>query len=183
MKIDVTFSLGISRSIKNNQSFYEDGQDHVVEYGRPKPMDYLVDENTYALETMSPHMQYLCNMPRASDHEAVAIQIDKPKDADVDMREATVKRGYTLYSYQDRMFEKVLSASAAAKQLGIHRRKDGRPHIVTEEHKKIILKNLKDLRTRRALYEFVRMQCKLILKKSSVPTCEREQRGQDPRTS
>ncbi|KAL1928796.1 hypothetical protein VTP01DRAFT_2582 [Rhizomucor pusillus] len=58
------------------------------------------------------------------------------------------------------MFEKILSASGAAKQLGIHvrtaqiwatqheedpdsifkeRKKNGRPRIFTEEHKKVIL--------------------------------------------
>lgn len=86
------------------------------------PMDYVVDEETYALETVSSHTQHLCNMP----HEPVAMQTDDPKAADVRMREATIKRAYTLYSDQDKvkffklMFEKVLSASAAAKQWGIH---------------------------------------------------------------
>lgn len=83
------------------------------------PMDYVVDEETYALETVSSHTQHLCNMP----HEPVAMQTDDPKAADVRMREATIKRAYTLYSDQGKvqlMFEKVLSSSAAAKQWGIH---------------------------------------------------------------
>ena len=48
-------------------------------------MDYLVDEETHALETVSSHAQYLCNMPRASDRESVAMQTDESKDADVHM--------------------------------------------------------------------------------------------------
>ncbi|KAL1927533.1 hypothetical protein VTP01DRAFT_3770 [Rhizomucor pusillus] len=74
-------------------------------------------------------------------HEPVAMQTDDPKAADVRMREATIKRAYTLYSDQGKvqlMFEKVLSSSAAAKQWGIHKRnkKDGHPRILTEEDKK-----------------------------------------------
>lgn len=83
------------------------------------PMDYIVDDETYALETVSSHTQHLCNMP----HEPVAMQTDDPKAADVRMGEATIKRAYTLYSDQGKvqfMFEKVLSSSAAAKQWGIH---------------------------------------------------------------
>ncbi|KAL1927059.1 hypothetical protein VTP01DRAFT_5022 [Rhizomucor pusillus] len=57
-----------------------------------EPMDYLVDEETCALETVSSHTPYLCNMPRESDRE----QSDEPKDVDVHMREATVKRVHTL---------------------------------------------------------------------------------------
>ncbi|KAL1932979.1 hypothetical protein VTP01DRAFT_8657 [Rhizomucor pusillus] len=86
------------------------------------------------------------------------------------------------------MFEKVLSASAAAKQLGIHVRtaqrwatqyekdsdsifkthkKNGRPRILIEEHKKVILENLRDLKiSKSTLYEFVWTQCNLTLKKA-----------------
>ncbi|KAG1253349.1 hypothetical protein G6F68_011378 [Rhizopus microsporus] len=51
---------------------------------------------------------------------------DAKDDPDVCMKEASSKRAYTFYTDQDKvrffklMFEKVLSASAAAKQLGIH---------------------------------------------------------------
>ncbi|KAL1928579.1 hypothetical protein VTP01DRAFT_2935 [Rhizomucor pusillus] len=63
----------------NQQLFYEDGHGKVVdEYGRPEPMDYLVDEETYALKTVNSHTQYLYSMP------------------------PTVKRGYTLYADQDK---------------------------------------------------------------------------------
>ncbi|KAL1929878.1 hypothetical protein VTP01DRAFT_1032 [Rhizomucor pusillus] len=90
-------------------------------------MDYVVDEEQYALETLSSYTQYLRNRTRESDGRSDAMQTDDvKKDVDVCMREASIKRVYTLYTDQDKvrffklMFEKVLSASAAAKQLGIH---------------------------------------------------------------
>ncbi|ORE01428.1 hypothetical protein BCV72DRAFT_177449, partial [Rhizopus microsporus var. microsporus] len=44
------------------QIFYEDGHGNAVdEYGRPEPMDYIIDEERYALETVSSHTQYLYN--------------------------------------------------------------------------------------------------------------------------
>jgi transposase len=87
-------------------------------------------------------------------------------DTDAVMRETSIKRNYIRYSDQDKvrffklLFERCLSATAAAKQLGIHvhigqkwaeqyerdpnsifekRRKTGRPRILNEEHKKAIL--------------------------------------------
>jgi transposase len=86
--------------------------------------------------------------------------------SDVIMRETSVKRNYARYSDQDKvrffklLFERCLSAAAAAKQLGIHvrtaqkwakqyekdpdsifenRRKTGRPRSLHDEHKKVIL--------------------------------------------
>ncbi|KAL1933497.1 hypothetical protein VTP01DRAFT_7587 [Rhizomucor pusillus] len=130
-------------------------------------MDYGVDEEQYALETRRSYTQYLRNLPCESIHGSDTMQTEVAKKAvNILMREASVKRAYTLYTDQDKvrffklMFEKVLSASAAAKQLGIHVRtaqgwakqyevnpdsifakckKNGRPHILGEEHKKVIL--------------------------------------------
>ncbi|KAL1930282.1 hypothetical protein VTP01DRAFT_1436 [Rhizomucor pusillus] len=88
-------------------------------------MDYVVDEEQYALETLSSYTQYLRKRTRESDGRSDAMQTDDvKKDVDVRMREASIKRVYTLYTDQDKvrffklMFEKVLAASAAAKQLG-----------------------------------------------------------------
>ncbi|KAL4211738.1 hypothetical protein AB4K20DRAFT_1898545 [Rhizopus microsporus] len=96
------------------------------------------------------------------------MQVEKEAkpNGDVVMRETSVKRNYTRYSDQDKvkffklLFEKCLSAAAAATQLGIHvrtaqkwakqyekdpdsvfekRRKTGRPHILQEEHNGAIL--------------------------------------------
>ncbi|KAL1933788.1 hypothetical protein VTP01DRAFT_7878 [Rhizomucor pusillus] len=108
--------------------FFYDGQGNAVdEYGGTEPMDYVIDEEQYALETLSSYTQYLRNRTRESDGRSDAMQTDDvKKNVDVRMRVASIKRVYTLYTDQDKvrffklMFEKVLSASAAAKQLGIH---------------------------------------------------------------
>ncbi|ORE12388.1 hypothetical protein BCV71DRAFT_240173 [Rhizopus microsporus] len=131
----------------NIQFLFENGKGSVVdEYGRPEPMDYIVDEEHSTASG-------------AREREA------KP-NRDVKMKETSVKRNYTRYSDQDKvrffklLFERCLSAAAAANQLGIHvrtaqkwaaqyekdpdsifqkRRKTGRPRILHEEHKSVIL--------------------------------------------
>ncbi|KAL4213006.1 hypothetical protein AB4K20DRAFT_1884457 [Rhizopus microsporus] len=150
------------------QIFYEDGHGNAVdEYGRPEPMDYIIDEERYALETVSSHTQYLHNQPQENNFDVDSMADEDAKDdPDVCMKEASSKRTYTLYTDQDKVrffklvSEKVMSASAAAKQLGIHVRtaqrwaqmyktdpdsifikhkKTGRPRILHEEHKQVIL--------------------------------------------
>ena len=100
----------------------------VKEYDRSKPMDYIVDEEPFRLETLSSHTQYLAQLPLKSEKRIDAMQVEKkakPK-GDAIMREISVKRNYTRYSDQDKvrffklLFERCLSAAAAAKQLGIH---------------------------------------------------------------
>ncbi|CEI86016.1 hypothetical protein RMCBS344292_00463 [Rhizopus microsporus] len=110
------------------QIFYEDGHGNAVdEYGRPEPMDYIIDEERYALETVSSHTQYLHNQPQENNFDVDSMADEDAKDdPDICMKEASSKRAYTLYTDQDEVrffklvFEKVLSASAAARQLGIH---------------------------------------------------------------
>ena len=52
--------------------------------------------------------------------------IEKPKEDDIRMKEANVKRGYVRYTVQDKVrffdlkIEKCMSTLAAAKQLGIY---------------------------------------------------------------
>ncbi|KAG1140234.1 hypothetical protein G6F37_007192 [Rhizopus arrhizus] len=127
--------------IMNIQFLYENGEGSVVdEHGSPKPMYYIVDEDQFRLEALSSHTQYLAQLPLVSEKVIEAMQ-DKAR----------------LFKL---LFEKCLSATAAAKRLGIHvctaqkwaeqyerdpnsifekRRKTGRPHILNEEHKKVIL--------------------------------------------
>lgn len=151
----------------NGQFFYEDGQGHVSdEHGCPELMDYVVDEEMYTLQTISSHIDYLHTLHRVHNHETIVVYVDEVQSKDVHMKESVTKRDYTVYTDQDKvrffklMFEKVLSASAAAKQLGIHVRsaqrwalqyeKDpdgifkkgkssGRPRILNDKHKRIIL--------------------------------------------
>ncbi|CEI99192.1 hypothetical protein RMCBS344292_13284 [Rhizopus microsporus] len=142
------------------QIFYEDGHGNAVdEYDGPEPMDYIIDEERYALETVSSHTQYLHNQPQENNFDVDSMARD---EVDICMS----KRAYTLYTDQDKVrffklvFEKVMSASAAAKQLGIHvctdqrwaqmyktypdsifikHKKMGRSRILHEEHKQVIL--------------------------------------------
>ncbi|KAL1927158.1 hypothetical protein VTP01DRAFT_5121 [Rhizomucor pusillus] len=84
-------------------------------------------------------------MSHESNCASIPMHIEDAKDADVRMAEATVKRSYTTYTDQDKvrffklMFEKVKSASVAAKQLGIHHKKvildyiDGNPSAVLDQ--------------------------------------------------
>ncbi|CAO3661107.1 unnamed protein product [Rhizopus microsporus] len=161
----------VLKALTNDSHLYkvdEDGQGNAVdEYGRPEPMDYTIDEERYALETVSSHTQYLHNQPQENNFDVGSMANEDAKDdPDVCMKEASSKRTYTLYTDQDKvrffklMFEKVLSASAAAKQLGIHVRmaqrwaqmyktdpdsifikhkKTGRSCILYDEHKQVIL--------------------------------------------
>ncbi|KAG1151437.1 hypothetical protein G6F37_001754 [Rhizopus arrhizus] len=113
----------------NIQFLYENGKGSVVdEYDRPEPMDYIVDEEQFRLETLSSHIQYLAQLPLESEKELEAMQMEKEAkpSSDVIMRETPVKRNYTRYSDQDKvrffklLFERCLSVAAAAKRLGVH---------------------------------------------------------------
>ncbi|KAG1170467.1 hypothetical protein G6F70_009073 [Rhizopus microsporus] len=152
----------------NIQFLFENGKGSIVdEYGRPEPMDYIVDEEQFRLETLSSHTQYLAQLPLESEKEVETMQTEERKpSSDVIMRETSVKRNYTRYSDQDKMrffkllLERCMSAAAAAKQLGIHvrtaqnwakqyekdpdsvfekRKKTGRLRILHEDHKSVIL--------------------------------------------
>ena len=107
------------------------------------------------------------NQPQENNFDVGSMADEGAKDdVDVCMKEASSKRAYTLYTDQDKVrffklvFEKVMSASAAAKQFGIHVRtaqrwvqmyktdpdsifikhkKTGRPRILRDEHKQVIL--------------------------------------------
>ncbi|CEI99688.1 hypothetical protein RMCBS344292_13770 [Rhizopus microsporus] len=149
----------------NIQFLFENGKGSVVdEYGRPKSMDYIVDEGQISLETLSSHTQYLAQQSLESEKEIEIMQMkqEAKPDSDVTMRDTPLKRNYARYSDQDKVrffklfFERCLSAATAANQLGIYVRtvqkwakqyeKDpgsifeaGRPRVLHEEHKSVIL--------------------------------------------
>ncbi|KAI8874603.1 hypothetical protein K501DRAFT_281166 [Backusella circina FSU 941] len=99
------------------QFYYEDGQGHIDDEHGVQPMDLVVDEELYAIETISSQRQ----------SNPVILPTADERNCDVDM-ELCNKRRYTVYSYEDKtrffhlFFSKCLNASAAAaaRQLGIH---------------------------------------------------------------
>ncbi|KAL1926512.1 hypothetical protein VTP01DRAFT_5633 [Rhizomucor pusillus] len=97
-------------------------------------MDYIVDEEQFRLETLNSHTQYSAQLPLESEKKPEAMQMKKEAkpDRDVKMREASVKRNYTRYSDQDK-YEKDPDS------IFQKRRKTGRPRILHEEHKSVIL--------------------------------------------
>ncbi|ORE03792.1 hypothetical protein BCV72DRAFT_307907 [Rhizopus microsporus var. microsporus] len=189
----------------NIQFLFENGKGSVVdEYGRPEPMDYIVDEEQFP------------QRPLAIEEEEETMQMDNQiKDSNDVVKGTSAKRNYTRYSDQDKvrffklMFEKCLSAAAAATQLGIHartgqkwakqyekdpesifekRRMGGRPRILYEKHKNIILRCIdenasivldelmKELKhifielkvSKTTLFDFAKQHCNLSLKKARL---------------
>ncbi|KAI7849801.1 hypothetical protein BDC45DRAFT_447970, partial [Circinella umbellata] len=73
------------------QFFYEDGQGNAVdENGRPEPMDYIVDQNLYALESLTSHTEYLQNVNSTSTAQVNVQHLDYEREQrgeDSDMRE------------------------------------------------------------------------------------------------
>ncbi|CEG67529.1 hypothetical protein RMATCC62417_03942 [Rhizopus microsporus] len=110
------------------QIFYEDGHGNAVdEYGRPEPMDYIIDEERYALETVSSHTQYLHNQPQENNF-----------DVDVCMKEASIaaKRLGIHVRAAQRWAQKY---KANPDSNFIKHKKTGRSRILQEEHKQVIL--------------------------------------------
>jgi transposase len=200
---------------------FEDGHGNVVdENGGPEPMEYIVDQNEFIVESIATHSEYLKNMPSCESSSVCPMLIEKPKDEDIRMKEADTKRDYVRYTVQDKArffdlkIEKCMSASAAAKQLGIHIRtaqrwvkqynmrpdsifevckQVGRKCILSEEHKTAVidfidanpsaavvevtehlLNRFNDLKVSRStVYNFMRSECNLSLKKADFHSIER----------
>ncbi|OAD67335.1 hypothetical protein PHYBLDRAFT_63665 [Phycomyces blakesleeanus NRRL 1555(-)] len=158
----------------NIQFLFEKGKGSVVdEYGSPEPIDYIVDEEQFRLETLSSHTQYLSQLPLESEKRIDTMQVEKEAkpNGDFTMRETSVKRNYTHYSDQDKvrffklLSERCLSAASAATQLGIH------VHEVMKKLKQIFTE-LKVSKT--TLFDFVRQHCNLSLKKARLQPKDRK---------
>ncbi|KAG1447277.1 hypothetical protein G6F46_011016 [Rhizopus delemar] len=98
---------------------YEDGHGNVVdEKGGPEPMDYIVDENEFVVETLATHSEYMQTTSSSESSLTSPMLIEKPKDEDTRMKEANVKRDYVRYTVQDKArffdlkIEKCMSAAA-----------------------------------------------------------------------
>ncbi|RCH94575.1 hypothetical protein CU098_009345 [Rhizopus stolonifer] len=108
---------------------YEDGHENVAdEEGGPQPMDYIVDENGFVVETLAIHSEYMQTVSSSESSLTSPMLIEKPKDEDTRMKDANTKRDYVRYAVQDKVrffelkIEKYMNALSAAKKLGIHTR-------------------------------------------------------------
>ena len=89
-QLSIFFSLKTEYYKTSFQIFYEDGHGNAVDgYGRPEPMDYIINEERYALETASSHTQYLHNQPQENNFDVGSMADEDAKDdPDVYMKEA-----------------------------------------------------------------------------------------------
>ncbi|CEG76488.1 hypothetical protein RMATCC62417_11382 [Rhizopus microsporus] len=169
---------------------YEDGHGN-DENGGPETMEYIVDQN-FIVETIVTHTDYLENAVSDESSPTCPKLVNKSKDEDIRMKEAKTKRDYVRYTVQDKArcfdlkIEKCMSASAAVKQLG-------RKCILTDEHKRAavnfidanlsttvveviehLLKRFNNLKVSRStVYNFMRSECNLSLKKADFHSIER----------
>jgi transposase len=152
------------------QFFYEDGQGRVVDENGVEPMDLVVDEELFAIETISSRTQFLMNKPPERYIYTMPPAAAEGDSEDVAM-ELSNRRRYTFYSNDEKtrffhlFFNKCLSAAAAARQLGIHvrvaqrwvrryredpesifekKKRSGWRRILGEEHKKFLLNYIDD---------------------------------------
>lgn len=96
------------------QSYCEDGHEHGVQ-----PMDLVVDEELYAIETISSRTQFLMNKPPERQSNPIILPNVDERNCDVDM-ELCNKRRYTVYSDEDKTRLFHLFSSKCLRQLGIH---------------------------------------------------------------
>ncbi|ORZ04518.1 hypothetical protein BCR42DRAFT_198303 [Absidia repens] len=66
------------------------------------PLEYIVDQNGFIVESIATHSEYLKNMPSCESSSVCSMLIEKPKDEDIRMKEAYTKRDYVRYTVQDK---------------------------------------------------------------------------------
>ncbi|ORE19834.1 hypothetical protein BCV71DRAFT_262559 [Rhizopus microsporus] len=176
----------------NTVFLFEDGHGNAVdENGGLEPMEYIVDQNEFVFETIATHTDYLKNAASSEASSVCPMRIEKPKDEDIRMREANVKRDYVRYTVQDKRWVKQYtmcpdSIFETCKQIG-------RKCILTEEHKTTVinfidanpsaavvevtehlLKRFHDLKVScSTVYNFMRSECNLSLKKADFHSIQR----------
>ncbi|KAG1175661.1 hypothetical protein G6F36_011063 [Rhizopus arrhizus] len=157
------------------QFFYEDGRGHVVDEHGAEPMDLVVDEELFAIETISSRTQFLKNKPPERPNPAIHPTAN---EMSIHIRAAQrwVKR---YYEDPESIFEK--------------KKKSGRHRILREEHKRFLLnyidenpsavltevvesltQNFVDLNVSRStVYNFMTTQCNLSIKQAQFHPLER----------
>ncbi|CEG63160.1 hypothetical protein RMATCC62417_00352 [Rhizopus microsporus] len=72
---------------------YEDGCGNVVdENGRPEPMDYIIDQSEFIVETIATHSEYLKHVAPSEFSRIYPMLVEKLKEEDTRMKEANIKR-------------------------------------------------------------------------------------------
>ncbi|KAG1050840.1 hypothetical protein G6F43_006918 [Rhizopus delemar] len=106
---------------------YEDRYGNVIdENGGPEPMGYIIDQDEFIVETIATHTDYLKGAASSETSFSCPMLLEKSKDEGIHLNKTNSKRGYVRYTVQDKVrffdlkIEKCMSASGAAKQLGIH---------------------------------------------------------------
>ncbi|KAG1146745.1 hypothetical protein G6F46_007772 [Rhizopus delemar] len=106
---------------------YEDRYGNFIdENGGPEPMGYIIDQDEFIVETIATHTDYLKGAASSETSFSCPMLIEKSKDEGIHLNKTNSKRGYVRYTVQDKVrffnlkIEKCMSASGAAKQLGIH---------------------------------------------------------------
>ncbi|OAD76635.1 Homeodomain-like DNA binding domain-containing transcription factor [Phycomyces blakesleeanus NRRL 1555(-)] len=176
---------------------FEDGHGNVVdENGGPKPMEYIVDQNEFNVETFATHADYLKNPASSGSSSACPMRIEKPKDADIRLKETNVKRDYlqrSSWAFTFELLRDVLdslcpdSIIESCKQIG-------RKCILSKDHKTAIVnfidanpsaavvevvehlfKRFSDFKVSRStVYNFMRSECNISLKKADFHSIERD---------
>ncbi|CAO3677767.1 unnamed protein product [Rhizopus stolonifer] len=89
-------------------------------------MRYIVNQNEFMVETIATHSEYLKHAACSESFRTCLMLVEESKEEDTCIKEMNIKRDYIRYTMQDKArffdlkIEKCMSASAAAKQLGIH---------------------------------------------------------------
>ncbi|KAI8878176.1 hypothetical protein K501DRAFT_158337, partial [Backusella circina FSU 941] len=78
---------------------YEDGCGNVVnENGGPEPMDYIVDQNEFIVETIATHSEYLKHSASSESSRTCPMLVEKSKEEDTPLKGANIKRHYVRYT-------------------------------------------------------------------------------------
>ncbi|ORE12494.1 hypothetical protein BCV71DRAFT_280992 [Rhizopus microsporus] len=103
----------------------------------------VTDENDgpellgFVVEAVATHTDYLENAASSDSSSACPMRIEKPKDEDIYMEKASIKRDYVRFF--NLKIEKCMNASAAAKHIVEVCKQVGRKHILGEEHEAAVV--------------------------------------------
>ncbi|KAG1449480.1 hypothetical protein G6F46_009912 [Rhizopus delemar] len=166
-------------------------------------MDYIVDQNGFIAETIAIHTEYLGNAVLNESSLTCPMLLEKPKNEDIHMKEAKLKRDYVRYTMQEKVkffdlkieksYRWVSQYNACPVSIFDSGKKVGRKCILTEEHKTTVisfidanpsatvvevtehlLKRFLDLKVSYStVNSFMKRECNLSLKKVDFHSIER----------